>query len=172
MQAEVEAELEKLVRALREFYARETHLLDKDLGERVLTHRLAVHIEHQFAGWDVDCDYNRLAERRLKLPKGSIVSTDDDSGKSVFPDIVVHHRAVPENLLAIELRKAINHQPVEHDRHKLRAMTDPHLWHAFRAGVLLTFARKNVAASEVYVGGVADADLSDWLGGRLRGAGL
>ena len=73
MQAEVEAELEKLVRALREFYARETHLLDKDLGERVLTHRLAVHIEHQFAGWDVDCDYNRLAERRLKLPKGSIV---------------------------------------------------------------------------------------------------
>ncbi len=172
MRAEVEAELEKLVRALREFFARETHLLDKDLGERVLTHRLAVHIEHQFAGWDVDCDYNRLGERRLKLPKGSIVSTDDDSGKSVFPDIVVHHRAVPENLLAIELRKAVNHQPVEHDRHKLRAMTDPHLWHAFRAGVLLTFARKNVAASEVYVGGVADAELSDWFSARLREAAL
>jgi len=85
MRAEVEAELGKVVRALGEFYARETHLLDKDLGERVLTHRLAVHLENQFAGWDVDCDYNRLGERRLRLPKGSIVSTDDDSGKSVFP---------------------------------------------------------------------------------------
>jgi hypothetical protein len=172
MRAEVEAELDRVVRALGEFFARETHLLDKDLGERVLTHRLAVHIEHQFAGWDVDCDYNRLGERRLKLPKGSIVSTDDDSGKSVYPDIVVHHRAVPENLLAIELRKADSHQPPDHDRHKLRAMTDPHPWHAFRAGLLLTFAKKNVAASEVYVGGVADASLSDWLAGRLREAGL
>jgi hypothetical protein len=172
MRAEVEAELDKVVRALDAFYARETHLLDKDLGERVLTHRLAVHLEQQFTGWDVDCDYNRLGERRLKLPKGSIVSTDDDSGKSVFPDIVVHHRAVPENLLAIELRKAANHQPVEHDRHKLRAMTDPHLWHASRAGVLLTLARKNVAAAEVYVGGVADASLSDWLSERLKEAGL
>jgi hypothetical protein len=161
-----------VVRALGEFYARETHLLDKDLGERVLTHRLAVHLENQFASWDVDCDYNRLGERRLRLPKGSIVSTDDDSGKSVFPDIVVHHRAVPENLLAIEFRKAANHQPLEHDRHKLRAMTDPHLWHAFRAGVLLTFAKKNVAASEVYVGGMADAPLSEWFSGRLREAGL
>jgi hypothetical protein len=172
MRAEVEAELEKLVRALRDFFARETHLLDKDFGERVLTHRLAVHLENQFTGWDVDCDYNRLGERRLKLPKASIVSTDDDSGKSVFPDIVVHHRAVPENLLAIELRKAVSHQPIEHDRHKLRAMTDPHLWHAFRAGLLLTLARKNVASSEVYVGGVADAELSEWLAGRLREAGL
>jgi hypothetical protein len=172
MRAEVEAELEKLVRALRDFFARETHVLDKDFGERVLTHRLAVHLENQFTGWDVDCDYNRLGERRLKLPKASIVSTDDDSGKSVFPDIVVHHRAVPENLLAIELRKAVSHQPIEHDRHKLRAMTDPHLWHAFRAGLLLTLARKNVAASEVYIGGVADAELSEWLAGRLREAGL
>jgi hypothetical protein len=172
MRAEVEAELEKLVRALRDFFALETHVLDKDFGERVLTHRLAVHLENQFTGWDVDCDYNRLGERRLKLPKASIVSTDDDSGKSVFPDIVVHHRAVPENLLAIELRKAVSHQPIEHDRHKLRAMTDPHLWHAFRAGLLLTLARKNVASSEVYVGGVADAELSEWLAGRLREAGL
>jgi len=172
MRAEVEAELEKVVRALGEFFARESHLLDKDLGERVLTHRLAVHLERQFTGWDVDCDYNRLGERRLRLPKGSIVSTDDDGGKSVFPDIVVHHRSVPENLLAIELRKAANHQPVEHDRHKLRAMTDPHLWHAFRAGLLLTLAKRNVAAPEVYVGGVVDAGLSDWLAGRLREAGL
>jgi hypothetical protein len=172
MQAARQAELDKVVSALGEFYARETYLLEKDLGERTLTHRLAVHLESRFAGWDVDCDYNRLGERRLRLPKGSIVSTDDDIGKSVYPDIVVHRRMVPENLLAIEVRKAANHQPPEHDRHKLRAMTDPHLWHAYRAGVLLMLAKNHVAASEVYIGGVVDEPLSAWLAGRLQHAGL
>lgn len=172
MQAARQAELDKVVSALGEFYARETYLLEKDLGERALTHRLAVHLESRFAGWDVDCDYNRLGERRLRLPKGSIVSTDDDIGKSVYPDIVVHRRMIPENLLAIEVRKAANHQPPEHDRHKLRAMTDPHLWHAYRAGVLLMLAKNHVAVSEVYIGGVVDAPLSGWLAGRLREAGL
>ena len=172
MQAAMQAELDKVVAALGEFYAREVYLLEKDLGERTLTHRLAVYLESRFAGWDVDCDYNRLGERRLRLPKGAIVSTDDDSGKSVYPDIVVHRRTGPENLLAIEVRKAANHQPPEHDRHKLRAMTDPHLWHAFQAGVLLALTRTHVAASEVYVGGVIDPPLSAWLAGRLKEAGL
>ena len=42
------------------------------------------------------------------------------SAKSIYPDIVVHQRAIPNNLLAIEVRKATNHQPLEHDQHKLR----------------------------------------------------
>src|ERR1700757_4413498 len=151
MLADMQSGLDRVVSALGVFYARETHLLDKDLGERTLTHRLAVHLESQFGGWDVDCDYNRLGERRLRLPKGSIVSTDDDIGKSVFPDIVVHRRAVPENLLAIEVRKAGNHQPLEHDQHKLRALTDPHLWFAYWIGMILTLEKNRVSRAEVYV---------------------
>ncbi len=73
----MQTELNKIVAALVEFYAHETHLFEKDLGERALTHRLAVHIEKQFAGWQVDCDYNRLGERTLRMPRGSIISTDD-----------------------------------------------------------------------------------------------
>jgi hypothetical protein len=167
-----QAELDKVVRALGDFYARESYLFEKDLGERTFAHRLAVHVEKHFGGWDVDCDYNRLGERRLRLPKGTITSTDDGSGKSVFPDIVVHHRAIPENLLAIEVRKATNHLPPEHDQHKLRGLTDPHLWFAYRIGVLVTLAQNNVAASEVYVGGAVDPALSRWFSGRLRAAGL
>lgn len=166
------AELEKVVGAIGEFYAREGLLFERDLGERTLTHRMAVCLERQFDGWDVDCDYNRLGERLLKLPHGTIVSTDDELGKSIFPDIVVHRRAVPENLLALEVRKAINHQPLEHDRHKLRGMTDPHLWFAYRIGVLLVLARAGVKSSEVYLGGVIDRELSDWFAGRLRDKGL
>jgi hypothetical protein len=167
----MQTELNKVVSALQEFYARESHLLEKDLGERTLTHRLAVHLEKQFAGWDVDCDYNRLGERTLRLPKGTIVSTDDALGKSVYPDIVVHQREIPNNLLAIEVRKASNHQPPEHDQHKLRAMTDPHLWFAYWIGVYLVLGKKSVV-SDVYVGGVIDQPSSGWLSQRLKDVGL
>jgi hypothetical protein len=168
----VHAELNKLVAALQEFYARESYLFEKDLGERALTHRLAVRIEDHFSGWDVDCDYNRLGERAWRLPRGSIVSTDDALGKSIYPDIVVHHRAVPDNLLVVEVRKAVNHQPMEHDRQKLKALTDPHLWFAYRIGVLLALARMQVIDPEVYVGGSIDRALTCWFGDRLKEAGL
>jgi len=168
----MQTELNKLIAALREFYARESYLLDRDLGERALTHRLAVHAEKQFAGWEVDCDYDRLGERTLRLPHGTVASTDDHLGKSVYPDIVVHQRDIPNNLLAIEVRKASNHQPIEHDEHKLQALTDPHLWFAYAIGVMLTLARKNVAHSEVYVGGRIDQAMSVWFAERLKETGL
>jgi hypothetical protein len=162
------AALDKVIDALSDFYGRETDLLQRDPGERALTHRFAVAVERQFPQWNVDCDYNRLGERTWLLPKASIVSTDDELGKSIFPDIVVHRRAVPEHLLAIEVRKASNHQPPAHDRHKLRGLTDPHLWFAFRVGVGLTLGKQRVTASEVFIGGKADAGLSDWFSGQLQ----
>ncbi|TMJ88826.1 MAG: hypothetical protein E6G79_02185 [Alphaproteobacteria bacterium] len=167
----MQTELNKVITALTEFYGRETYLFANDLGERTLTHRLAVHLEKQFAGWEVDCDYDRLGERTLRLPHGTIVSTDDHLAKSIYPDIVVHQRKIPNNLLAIELRKASNHQPPEHDQHKLRALTDPHLWFAYWIGLYLVLG-KNSVVSDVYVGGVIDPSLSAWLAGRLSDAGL
>ena len=167
----MQTELNKVITALTEFYGRETYLFANDLGERTLTHRLAVHLEKQFAGWEVDCDYDRLGERTLRLPHGTIVSTDDHLAKSIYPDIVVHQRKIPNNLLAIELRKASNHQPPEHDQHKLRALTDPHLWFAYWIGLYLVLG-KNSVMSDVYVGGVIDPSLSTWLAGRLSDAGL
>jgi len=167
----MQTELNKVVTALRKFYADEIWLLEHDLGERTLTHRLAVYLEPQFPGWQVDCDYDRLGERTLRLPHGTIVSTDDHLAKSVYPDIVVHQREIPNNLLAIEVRKASNHQPPDHDRHKLRALTDPHLWFAYGIGVYLVLGKKSVV-SDVYVGGVIDGPSSAWLAGRLREVGL
>jgi hypothetical protein len=164
---DMHSELNRLISALQEFYMRERGILERDLGERTLIHRLAVQIERQFPGWDVDCDYNRLGERTMLLPRGTIVSTDDSLGKSVYPDIVVHRRAVPNNLLAIEVRKAANHQPLAHDLHKLMALTDPHLWFAYRVGVLLTLGRTGVNGADVYVGGQRDQALAAWLAGRL-----
>ena len=171
MHAGMQTELNKVVTGLGEFYAHESFLFEKDLGERALTHRLAVHLEKQFPGWQVDCDYNRLGERLLRLPHGTIVSTDDGLGKSIYPDIVVHQREIPNNLLAIEVRKSANHQPPEHDRKKLQALTDPHLWFAYWIGVYLVLGSKSVA-SDVYVAGLIDGPLSTWLAERLKETGL
>jgi hypothetical protein len=168
----MQTELDRLIAAMLEFYAQEVFLLERDLGERTLTHRLAVYIEKQFPGWQVDCDFNRLGERTMRLPHGTIASTDDHLGKSVYPDIVVHQRDIPNNLLAIEVRKASNHQPIEHDQHKLKALTDPHLWFAYAVGALVTLARTNVAHSEVYAGGRMDQPTSIWFAERLKDAGL
>ena len=167
----MQTELNKVVTALQEFYAHERFLFEQDLGERTLTHRLAVHLEKQFSGWEVDCDYDRLGERTLRLPHGTIISTDDHLAKSVYPDIVVHQRAIPNNLLALEVRKASNHQSPDHDRHKLQALTDPHLWFAYWIGVYLVLG-KNSVASDVYVGGVIDPPQSAWLAERLKDVGL
>jgi hypothetical protein len=168
----MQTELNKVIAALQDFYARERFLLERDLGERTLTHRLAVHVERQFAGWQVDCNYDRLGERTLRLPHGSVVSTDDHIGKSIYPDIVVHQRDIPNNLLAIEVRKDSNHQPIEHDQHKLQGLTDPHVWFAYASGVLVTLAPGGVSLSEVYVGGVMERVASLWFAERLRVSGL
>ncbi|MBI5262049.1 MAG: hypothetical protein HY852_09570 [Bradyrhizobium sp.] len=165
-------ELNKVVTALQEFYSREGFLFEKDVGERALTHRFAVHLERQFPSWSVDCDFDRLGERTLHLPHGSIISTDDHLGKSIYPDIVVHNREIPKNLLAVEIRKASNHQPLAHDQHKLRALTDPHVWFAYWMGALLVLERKSVTSAEIYVGGAPDRTLSAWFHDRLKQAGL
>ena len=168
----MQTELDKVVAALKEFYAHEAFLFQHDLGERTLTHRLAVHLERQFAGFQVDCNFDRLGARTLRLPHGTIVSTDDHLGKSIYPDIVVHQREIPNNLLAIEVRKANNHQPIEHDEQKLHALTDPHLWFAYWIGVLLTLGKNAVTSSEVYVAGKRDQDLSLFLLRRLVASGI
>ena len=163
----MQTELNKVVTALHEFYAHETFLLEKEAGERALTHRLAVQFERQFPGWEIDCEYDRLGDRTLRLPRGTTVSSDDHLAKSIYPDIVVHQRGIPNNLLAIEVRKSANHQPLEHDQHKLRALTDPHLWFAYAIGVLLTLDKAGVASSAVYAGGMVNPALSAWLTQRL-----
>ena len=168
----MQTELSKVVTALQDFYAHEGFLFEKDVGERTLTHRFAVYLEKHFSGWSIDCNYDRLGERTLQLPHGSIISTDDHLGKSIYPDVVVHQREIPNNLLAIEIRKAINHTPLDHDRHKLRALTDPHIWFAYAIGVLLVLSRNNVTVSEVYAGGVIDRPLTAALAERLKEEGL
>lgn len=103
-------EREEVVRRLRSAYSnlvRDDVLLFKvDANERSLTHKLAEHLQAEFLDWDVDCEYNRDGHesKRLNLLVAT-VSTDDTEGKTVFPDVIVHHRNTHDNLVVIEAKK-------------------------------------------------------------------
>ena len=84
----------------------------------------------------------------------------------------MHQREIPNNLLTVEIRKASNHTSLEHDQHKLMALTDPHVWFAYWIGVLLVLDKHHVTISEVYVSGVLDQPLSRWFAERLKESGL
>ncbi len=92
-------------RACREVEKRDPFLLANDVSEWAVAHRLAVYLEKYFPEYDVDCEYNRMADadgrystRSPKKVYGTVKSR---------PDIIVHKRgpATMNNLLVLELKK-------------------------------------------------------------------
>jgi len=49
----------RISQALETLHAKDQYLLDQDVHERTIAQRLAIYLEHEFAGWHVDCEYNR-----------------------------------------------------------------------------------------------------------------
>ena len=120
-------QVKRKVRAAIELLIRkDPHLLKIDVNERSITHRLALHLQNAFKGWDVDCEYNRNRYDTKKLIVGNdvhvtveTVRTDDEQGRTVYPDIIVHHRDTDENLLVVEVKKTTSHVAKEFDLNKL-----------------------------------------------------
>lgn len=113
--------------AIRLLQRRDAYLLEHDANERSITHRLAIYVEGQFPGWDVDCEYNRDGADPKRLPRAQTVQTDDDQGRTVYPDIIVHKRGrnndPGSNLLVIEVKKSPGGVAVEQAIGKLRGFT-------------------------------------------------
>jgi len=129
-------------------------LLEVDANERSITHKLAEHLQHQFPDWDVDCEYNRVGAlpKRLKSAVESI-RTDDAEGRTVYPDIIVHHRGCDDNLLVIEAKKkSTDHD--NNDTQKLKAYKDEHGYRfayavIFRTGTAANSADASTDVKEV-----------------------
>jgi hypothetical protein len=65
-----------------------------------------------------------LAKLRAKFDDHEIKKAN---GLIVVPDIIVHHRGTPENLLVIEVKKSNTREDDEQDIQKLRAYRDSDL---------------------------------------------
>ena len=85
----------KVGNALRGFFCEDIDLLCLDAHEISITHKLAEHLQRQFEGLKVDCEYNRLGDDLKKL----------SDNQNVRPDIVVHKRGCKgSNELVVEVK--------------------------------------------------------------------
>lgn len=124
--------------AIARLIAVDAYLLQADVNERSITHRLAMYLQDEFPEWHVDCEYNRdghETKRVTGLPGRTAAGPEDTDGSRVFPDIIVHRRDSEDNLLVIEAKKASSRVPLDHDRLKLRAY---HEQLRYRYAALLT----------------------------------
>lgn len=107
----------KILKAINLFYKHDTFLIEKNINERTVTHKLAEYLQQEFAEYHVDCEYNRkksdtideeYIRKTLNLTIENI-KTNNTEAKTVFPDIVIHKRGTNgNNLLVIEVKKASN----------------------------------------------------------------
>lgn len=104
-------------------------LLQKDVNERGITHKLAEYLQQQFPEYNVDCEYNRMKNqkmddkyitKKLNLPIVDLRS-NDTTAKTVYPDIIIHKRGTENNLVVIEIKKKLSDEDKKYDINKLEA---------------------------------------------------
>jgi hypothetical protein len=85
---------ECVINAICGLYRHDPELLDVNANERSITHKLAEHLQREFPNWHVDCEYNRLGSdtKRLQIRSIGEPNVEDTEAKTVFPDIIVHHK--------------------------------------------------------------------------------
>lgn len=111
----------KALRTALNFAEKERNLLEANVNERSLTHKLAEYLQTVFPGWSVDCEYNRLGQMVKRLPPPERSNSDDTEERTIFPDIIVHKRGTNQNLLVVEAKKTTNR--LTGDKEKLCGLT-------------------------------------------------
>ncbi|KKS29931.1 MAG: hypothetical protein UV60_C0008G0036 [Parcubacteria group bacterium GW2011_GWA2_43_11] len=158
---------ELFVKILLDFLNKEKFLLENNLNERTITHKLAELLDIEFSKleYDVDCEYNRMENRNMSYEESAKrlnlldeVSTEEDElgqGITVFPDIIIHKRKDnSKNLLVIEVKKTeyanktrgqLEETYRDFDKRKLCAYTKE-LKYVY--GVYLEFNKKELCADK------------------------
>lgn len=105
--------------SIEELKIKDAYLLEHDLNERSISHKLSCYIGKRIDGWDVDAEYNRNMNDQKRL------SPTDKHG--VMPDIIIHKRGKnndngieDNNLLVVEVKKTPNEKQKKNDISKLK----------------------------------------------------
>ena len=139
---------EKVIIALQCFYSNDAYLIEYQVAERALTHKLAEYLQKLFPDYNVDCEYNKVGDgdpKRIDLLMAAQRDCPKDCNKCaankcvVFPDIIVHKRGRDENILVIEAKTAWSGQAQVNDYKKLQALIDSGEYH-YQLGVAFRFS--------------------------------
>jgi hypothetical protein len=118
--------------AQKRLWDSDKRLLELDAHERSICFRFAVYLAEQLPEFDVDCEYNRnhddddylkrLKDENLFEIVGREPRFGNEDGLMIMPDIIVHIRDEPMNLLVIEVKKTSSAIPEYKDLFKLNAL--------------------------------------------------
>ena len=97
----------KVIFAIDIFFKNDSLLLEINASERTISHKLAEYLQTQFPEWHVDCEYNRK-ENEVKRLNAIKECSKQKKTDRIFPDIIIHHRRINENLLVIEIKSKPN----------------------------------------------------------------
>jgi hypothetical protein len=109
-------------RAVSKLEDLDTYLIEHEVHEQAISHKLAEYIHQEFPMWNVDCEYN---SQDYDTPK----KLEEYPKEWVRPDIIVHRRGPEsdcgENLLIIEVktRDSTEHE-FPSDEEKIEAFID------------------------------------------------
>ena len=112
----------KVLDSINELYFKDYYIIDNDVNERSITHKLAMYLQNQFTDYDVDCEYNR----NMKNPK-KITFIERNTRNRVFPDIIVHKRGeISNNLIIFEIKKCkddnVTNKYLENKKHDIEKL--------------------------------------------------
>lgn len=132
--------IEKVDSSINILFENDKWLIENDLSEQSISHKLGEYLQHNFPELNVDCEYNgnideesgrkRITVIKRELEeKGLLKKTEEDYPfdliqRAVFPDIIVHQRGSNENNLCIlEIKKTTSKVPFDYDKIKLSYYT-------------------------------------------------
>lgn len=129
----------RIERALSVVLKDDAYLLQNDINERTIAHKLATYLQCTFSEYHVDCEYNGnvlqdnskkyIKVLKEKLQRLGLLKEEEEMidkeiiERSVYPDIIIHKRDTSENLCIIEIKKSTSKISSDYDVLKLKCYT-------------------------------------------------
>ena len=153
-------EIKRIVKSsLQKLRRMDKDLLDININERTVTHKLAEYLQEQFPEFNVDCEYNRyrnyIKRIRNEQDRSNAISNLSDielakliwenkDADTIYPDIIVHNRGTQDNnILIIEVKKTSNRDTGDFDKEKIKELMNRPYNYKFGLFLRIKLADKN-----------------------------
>ncbi len=125
--------------AIGVLFKNDSFLLENDVHERSIAHKLAEYLQVQFLDLNVDIEYN-LKGLKTKLLDSIKQCSEQKKTERILPDIIIHKRNTNYNLLVIELKT--RNQDDICDIEKLKLFTATNGDYKYVLGLFIKFNRR------------------------------
>lgn len=122
-------------------------LLEYDVHEQTISHRIALYLEDKFPEHNVDCEYNNDLDS--ESGRKQVICGNKPDPSRVRPDIIVHRRGLngrDNNLLIVEIKKLTGStSDIEMDRKKIKKFLEVGIesHYEYLCGALVTLGVKS-----------------------------